>query len=251
VGRRFVIKVAVTVVFTLALAPTPAVVATPSGRFGVQLVRAGSWLGGRGVTVYSNGSSHVHCGPGTASCRSRIGPRGDVDAGMKWQCVELAQRLYITLGWYPRRFGVAYAYQIWSAAPRIGMTRVPNGALWPGSIHPGDMIVWRPSGDVGFAGHVAIVDTVVGTQVAVKEQNWGRATDQWDVQRGRSVYALARGRLSGHGLPPSDIYGIVHSPKDHLRNLAFVGSRTVRSISDGSSHDGFAPVTGSTGARRM
>jgi hypothetical protein len=170
---------------------------------------------------------------------------------MKWQCVELAQRLYITMGWYPRRFGVAYAYQIWQAAPRLAMTQVPNGALWPGSIHPGDMILWRPSGDVGFAGHVAIVDTVVGTQVAVMEQNWGQATNEWDLQRGRSVYALARGRLSGHGLPPSDIYGIVHSPRDHLKIGRVSASETIRGVEPGDGRDDLAPMPWSAGAHRI
>jgi hypothetical protein len=97
------------------------------------------------------------------------------------------------------------------------MTRAANGALSVRDFHPGDMIVWRPSRDVGFAGHVAIVDTVTGSQVEVKEQNWGRATNEWDRQRGRTVYALAGGWLNGHALPPGEIYGVVHSPRNGLR----------------------------------
>ncbi len=214
---RFAIVVAVSVLASVfAAAPSTAVVAaTPEG-FGTPLVAAGSWLDGRGVTVYSNGSSRISCDAALASCRSRIGRHHDIDAGVKWQCVELAQRLYITLGWYPGRFGVAFAYQIWFAAPRLGMRATPNGTLSARDLRPGDMIVWRASRDVGLAGHVAIVDAVAGPQVEVKEQNWGRATNRWDRQRGRSVYSFARGWLSGHGLPPDEIYGIVHSPKDHL-----------------------------------
>jgi hypothetical protein len=237
-------------VSALALAQAPPVLATTVD-FGRQLVPAGSWLGGHGVTVYSNGSSRLHCGAANGSCESRIGSHRDIDAGAKWQCVELAQRLYITYGWYPRKFGVAYAYLIWSAAPRLGMTRTRNGTLWGGSLHPGDMIVWKPSTDVGSAGHVAIVDTVVGTQVAVKEQNWGRATSEWDRQRGRSVYALARGRLNGHGLPPSDIYGIVHSPRNHLTNDRVAAGTTIGGVGEGDGSDDLASVPGSTGAHRI
>jgi hypothetical protein len=209
------------VMFALVIVPSRGVVATAQDGFGTPLVRAGSWLGGRGVTVYSNGSSRLVCAPARGSCENRIGPRG-VDTGLKWQCVELAQRLYIRRGWFPMRFGVRFAYQIWWAAPRLGMTRFPNGTLSRRDLHPGDMIVWGPSGDVGPAGHVGIVDWVAGSQVAVMEQNWGRATTRWDRQRGASVYALAGGWLNGHSLPPGDIYGVVHSPRDHLRNADVV-----------------------------
>jgi hypothetical protein len=247
---RFAIVTTCVAVCALALAPAPAVVAQTAD-FGRQLVPAGSWLGGHGVTVYSNGSSRLHCGAASGSCESWIGPHSDIDAGAKWQCVELAQRLYIIRGWYPRKFGVPYAYLIWAAAPRLGMTRTPNGTLWAGALHPGDMIVWKPSVDVGSAGHVAIVDTVVGTQVAVEEQNWGQATTSWDRQRGRSVYAVARGRLNGHGLPPSDIYGVVHSPRDHLTNEGVAASATIRGAGDGGGRDDLASVPGSIGMHRM
>jgi hypothetical protein len=192
--------------------------ARPDAPFGAVLVHAGTWLDGLGVTVYSNGSSHWFCDPvALSACRSRIGPRG-IDVGVKWQCVELAQRLYITRGWYPRTFGVAYAFQIWWSAPGMGMTRVANGTIRARDVHPGDMVVWRPGVATGFTGHVAIVDFVSGTQVWVKEQNWGPATHAWDIQRGATVYSLSGGRLTGHAFPPDQIYGVVHSPNDHLRN---------------------------------
>jgi hypothetical protein len=206
---------------SLMAAPAPpvrAVAGGPPAPFGAVLVPAGSWLGGLGVTVYSNGSSRFFCDPGwRAGCRSRIGPRG-VDVGVKWQCVELAQRLYVSRGWYPRKFAVALAYQIWWIAPRMGMTRTPNGAIRHRDVHPGDMIVWRPGAATGRTGHVAVVDFVSGTQVWVKEQNWGPATTAWNVQRGQTVYSLSSGLLSGHAWPPEEVYGVVHSPNDHLVN---------------------------------
>ena len=189
----------------LALCTSPPSVAASgdASGFGALLVPSRSWLGGLGVAVYSNGSSRYFCNPAVVvACRSQFGPR-HIDVGIKWQCVELAQRLYIARGWYPAKFGVAYAYQIWAAAPRLGMTRRTNGTLTARDLHPGDMIVWRSSRDVGFAGHVAIVDGVFRSQVFVEEQNWGRAMGRSDRQRGRSVYALAGGWLNGHALPPA------------------------------------------------
>ncbi len=247
-----VVTVAVAIAAFAVGAPTSApATAAPVADFGAILVPAGSWLGGLGVAVYSNGSSRVFCSPLThPACESRIGPHRRVDTGVRWQCVELAQRLYISLGWYPRKFGVAYAYQIWFAAPRLGMTRRANGTLTDGDLHPGDMIVWAPSRDVGSAGHVAIVDRVEDTQVFVKEQNWGRATNGWDHQRGESVYALARGWLNGHSLPPTEIYGIVHSPRDRLRNppptvppgTRYAASRDLGGLTVIAKHAAGAPV---------
>jgi hypothetical protein len=221
------------VAFTIMVVPSPEVVATTPAGFGAQLVRAGTWLGGHGVTVYSNGSSRVVCASTRRSCEGRIGP--GIETGLKWQCVELAQRLYIRLGWYARKFGVRFAYQIWWAAPRLGMARVPNGTLSSRDVRPGDMIVWAPDRAVGSAGHVAIVDWVDGSQVAVKEQNWGTGADPSQRQRGESVYALADGWLNGHSLPPRDIYGVVHSPRDRFTNAEVLGSA------------GGAPRPGTTG----
>jgi hypothetical protein len=137
---------------------------------------------------------------------------------VKWQCVELAQRLYTARGWHAGSFGVAYAFQIWSAASRLGMLRRPNGTLHVRDVRPGDMIVWRPGEATGAAGHVAIVDFVAGSQVWVKEQNWGPGTAPWNAQRGQTVYSLAGGWLSGHAFAPNQIFGVVHSPRDHLRS---------------------------------
>ncbi len=209
----------------LATAPAPALVARASiggpqrgARFGDVLVSAGSWLDGLGVTVYSNGSSRFFCDPARhAGCRSRMEAHR-IDVGVKWQCVELAQRLYTERGWHSGTFGVAYAFQIWWAAPRLGMLRRHNGTLRAGDVRPGDMIVWRQGEATGPAGHVAIVDFVAGSQVWVKEQNWGPGTTAWNVQRGQTVYSLSGGWLSGHAFAPDEIYGVVHSPNDHLRN---------------------------------
>jgi len=190
----------------------------PGARFGDVLVPAGSWLDGLGVAVYSNGSSRYFCDPGARSgCGSHFGARRTY-VGVKWQCVELAQRLYTARGWHTGSFGVAYAFQIWWAAPRLAMLRRPNGTLRPRDVRPGDMIVWGPGEATGRAGHVAVVDFVSGSQVWVKEQNWGPGSTPWNAQRGQTVYSLAGGWLSGHAFPPDQIYGIVHSPNDHLLN---------------------------------
>ena len=235
----------------LVAAPAPAPAARAAARlpdgFGSVLVPSGTWLGGLGVTVYSNGSSAFFCDPWThAACRSHIRARGTY-VGIRWQCVELAQRLYVARRWYPRTFGIAYAFQIWWAAPRLGMVRRLNGTLRGRDLRPGDMVVWRPGVATGSAGHVAIVDFVAGSQVWVKEQNWGPATTPWNVQRGQTVYSLAGGWLSGHAFPPDQIYGVVHSPNDHLRNPPAL----ISSFGAAGSPIGVREPVGAAGGRRM
>jgi hypothetical protein len=58
-------------------------------------VAAGSWLGGTGVDVRSNGSD---LGTGY-SCASFSTSNPSVQDGYGWQCVELAARLYAVKGW--------------------------------------------------------------------------------------------------------------------------------------------------------
>jgi hypothetical protein len=183
-------------------------------RFNTQVVPAGSWLNGRGVAIYSNGSDpHYFCRdkppPGwtKADCESTLPP--GVDVGVKWQCVELVQRLYYTLGWdpagTPSNWGVN-AKDIWTKAGKLGFTTFSNGSLSASNVLPGDMVVWNANVGGGF-GHVAVVDTVAGSAVEVKEQNW-------PGQLGHATYTLSGGFLSRNDFPGSqdDIDGVVHSP---------------------------------------
>ncbi|HEY5532054.1 MAG TPA: hypothetical protein VIK22_08645 [Candidatus Anoxymicrobiaceae bacterium] len=48
--------------------------------------------------------------------------------GQKWQCVEVVQRLYAQKWGYAPVWPVAYAYQMWAAAPE-GLVKHPNGDM--------------------------------------------------------------------------------------------------------------------------
>src|SRR4051812_35817556 len=84
-----------------------AVAATgPGSGFGSLLLSGSSWLGSHGVDVMSNGSIVGWC------CGASSG------YGIKWQCVELPQRLYNQKGWYSRTTfaGVGVATDIYTVA---------------------------------------------------------------------------------------------------------------------------------------
>lgn len=171
---------------TLLLVATPA---QAQQAYGTKILNAGDWLNGAGVDVYANGSSSYVSNDYAAPA-----------VGMRWQCVELPQRLYKAKNWYSGMFpGVGVAADIWGQAPSMGMSRQSNGSI--NSITPGDMII-HGYGFFGGAGHVAVVDSVSGSTVSVVEQNFSTT--------GRATYAISGGTLSRSGT--SDIMGVVHDP---------------------------------------
>src|SRR5437870_5088816 len=98
------------------------------------LVAASGWMGSGGVAVYSNFAP--------------IG--GEYAEGIRWQCVELACRLFKVKGWgFPGP--ITYAYQIYGDS-NIGVSYANGGGYVP---VPGDLIVWaHDCGGMGSAGHV-------------------------------------------------------------------------------------------------
>lgn len=165
----------------------------PTG-FGNVLVAGGNWCQGQGVDVYWNGEV------GYVSWEYNY--VNGVKVGMKWQCVELAQRLYTVRGWRSGLFPVAYAYQIWSVAEGMGMVRHPKGDGYVPV--PGDMMVFDNSIASGY-GDVAVVDYVTQSDVYVCGQNWST--------NGRRSYARSS--------IPSYCYGWVHDPDNHLGGCTF------------------------------
>lgn len=161
------------------------------------LIGGGSWLGGQGVNVYSNAPNNV-------PCREYMQQNSD-QYGWGRQCVELAQRLYNIKGWRGGVFaGVQNAYQIYDNASASGFQRFANGS---GRIPvPGDMIIEAPT-PYNSAGHVSVVDRVVGGQIYAVEQN--ASNDGWHV------YELSGSTISGgYGT----VKGTVHSPNNPLTN---------------------------------
>jgi hypothetical protein len=103
------------------------------------------------------------------------------DTGWKWQCVELAQRLYYVnyaKGWVRQKvWAVDYAAQMFDYADSLGLKTVLNGQT-PGP-QPGDLIVYSYTPGSGYdkygvaIGHVSVVTSAPsGGSVGVAEQNW-------------------------------------------------------------------------------
>jgi hypothetical protein len=158
--RSFLTVAAICVGLIPALLP-PASAGARQVRWGTVLVRGVDWAGAAAalgdLDVYSNGS----------------GNQDRVDTyGLDYECVELAQR------WAAVRFGeqpiwpVAYAYQMWDAAPRLRVPfqQLPNG----GAVAPqfGDILVYAPTA-ASPAGHAAVVAATGLDHVDVVEQNVG------------------------------------------------------------------------------
>jgi hypothetical protein len=131
--------------------------------WGTVLVPGGQWAGTSAalgdLNVYSNGD-------------------GNEDSygtyGLRYECVELAQR------WAAIRFGeqkgwpVQAAYQMWSVGPTLSVPMIqhPNG----GSVGPqfGDILIFdRTSFDP--SGHVAVVSGTEPGYVDIVEQNWANS----------------------------------------------------------------------------
>jgi len=161
-----------------------------------------AWFNGSGVNVCSDA--------GGAGSDPTCGGQEHVGgvSGEWWQCVELAQRFYKSLGWYSGVFkDVSVAADIYSEANVLGMTRQANGKIK--SIVPGDMIVHGADDvDSEGSGHVAIVNSITssakGLTIHVVQENVaGEPT---------TTYTLRDGTLTGGS--GTDILGVVHSPKD-------------------------------------
>src|SRR5262245_10271044 len=72
---------------------------TYSDPWGTQEVAGAGWMGGNGVSIYSNGPL-APTGP-SPDTYNHINNSNNVSTttGIEWQCVELVNRLYISKGW--------------------------------------------------------------------------------------------------------------------------------------------------------
>ena len=118
-----------------------------------------------GITAYSNGSNKNVSG--------LYNYMNSVNTGMKWQCVEYAQRYYyliygIDINPY---FSNANSFYDSSNASSAGLTIYPNGRNTPPQV--GDIIC----SNGGENGHVAIVREVGSNYIKVIQQNWSNTTD--------------------------------------------------------------------------
>lgn len=186
-------------------------------------VSGSSWAGGYGVDSRSNG---VDEGTGT-SCGSFVANlnANPPQYGEGWQCVELAQRMFNTRGWYSGTFtGVNYASQIYTTASTNGWTTMAQGSITLSSIHPGDMLVTNE----GTYGHVMLVDSISGNTISVVDQNAGDG--------GRDTVSFSNGSLSDGSYTFS---GVVHSPNDTLSGGGTTYSSTPAALQFGTEMDVF------------
>ena len=210
------------ILFFILLCLCASHVAQAQQPYNTKILNGSSWLNGNGVDVYSNGSTgnvtYDYSAPAV---------------GMKWQCVEVCQRFYKARGWYSGIFpNVDYAYQIYDAAPNMGMQHHDNNTGYVPV--PGDMIVF--SG--GTAGHVSVVDHVDSNYVYVVEQNWNNST-------GKSTLSLNGSQIGNHD-SNHPVRGIVHSPNNPYTNAPSTDLYVSMSGSDnnaGTSGSPFATVT--------
>lgn len=147
-----------------ALAGSPFVpgkgVGTPP-TFGVLELAGSSWLDGHGVNIYSNSANWEHDSGVWNYVNGKL-------SGERWQCVEMIDRLILTLGWAPSGIS-GNAIDFWANAPSAYFVQHPNGS---GAVPaPGDIVVFHDTTGRNRYGHVAVVNTVNSGSVTVAEQN--------------------------------------------------------------------------------
>jgi hypothetical protein len=129
-----------------------------------------NWLGGRGVDVYYDTSK---------PCEHITKTIKIIDT-YAYECVDLAARLYYKVGYNNFRWSngtpIGAAKDLVNAeqlqAPpgrRLRFYRNDGSADRPPA--PGDLLVFHPSGQNGYAGHVAVVNWVAGDTLEYVQQN--------------------------------------------------------------------------------
>jgi hypothetical protein len=170
-----------------------------------------SWLNSAGVNVCSpdEGSTNV-CVP-VSGAPAGTCPAGYVLSGTEWQCVELVNRLYLTLGWINSH---------WSGDGDTLIDHLPstltdqsNGTI--SYINPGDAITLSggPEIDGGYPGHVGVINTVSGTTYNIMNQNVpGGVNTSADITSGTLSGGNAELTMAAGTWTNYSIQAIVHSP---------------------------------------
>lgn len=191
--RGVVLTFAIMFVALIAMAPAaPAgasITNTRADAWGTLELSGSSWLGGNGVNVYSNGPTAEGPSPDTYNYV------GNVQSGIKWQCVELVNRLYLSRGWITARW-VGNGNQLYNNAP-ANLAKQPNGSIT--YISPGDVVTLNNGG----LGHAAVVNSVSGSTVQLINQNT------------TAVYSAATysgGALTMNGWSGYSVQGVIHAP---------------------------------------
>ena len=171
---------------------------TRSDAWGTLELSGGSWLGGAGVDVFSNGAQAIYS-PDKPNNYVSVGG-ASILSGEKWQCVELVNRLYLARGWISSTWRGNGA-QLYANAP-AGLVKQANGSI--SYIAAGDVISLTDGG----AGHAAVVNTVTAN-------GDGSKTVQIVNQNTTAVYSsatLRSGTLTMSGWNQYTFVGVIHAP---------------------------------------
>jgi hypothetical protein len=171
-----------------------------------------SWLSNNGVEVYSNGPQ-VGAWDNTNKTydgkNATINSVNGISSGTEWQCVELVNRLYFSMGWTTKTW-VGNGDTLINAVPN-GFTTERNDSI--SYLNPGDVITFT---DATFGtknddgGHTAIINSV-GSSIQIVSQNTVYVLLNATISSG----SLANGNahLDIHtALPGYTVQGIIHNP---------------------------------------
>lgn len=187
--------------------PTAAPTPTPTSMLPPPVLSGTAWLGGKGVDVYYDRDG---C---TTKCKRVLQPWNTC----AFQCVDLAVRLYARVG-YTQNFRITLQgekYRLIATAseirefvaqqkrpkddPKDELQFYPNDGTAERPPAPGDLLIFAPAASNGYAGHVAVVDTVAGDMLWFVQQNicyngrtWPRdlALIEVEIKNGRQKYRV-------------------------------------------------------------
>ena len=205
-----------------AASPAAAAAGVAPGTCGSALLAGSAWLGGQGVDVKSNGPDQ---GTGT-SCGGTNTVNG-IKTGSEWQCVERANRLYVTRGWihatWPGNGGRSSPTardSMYDEAP-ISLSKQANGSIT--HVGPGDVVSINvyDNGVFQSDGHVLVVNapaTITSGSVPLVSQNGGDPSDAIVT----SSATLSGGTLtiSSSGSWSYSVIGVVHAPSSAASGIA-------------------------------
>ncbi len=195
----------------LTLSFTPWGLEADAATQGTVLLSGSGWLGGRGVDVIANGADPTSVWGNSYA----VTPSGQREyAGQEWQCVEMVNRLYLTMGWITTRW-TGNGGQMFDTAPPSLKKQAQGSVTWIG---PGDVVVLSHQDGLG---HVGVVDTVTMNAD-------GSRSVQTVNENVAAVYAtmvLRNGTITLNGWAAYTPVGVVHAPLSPPANPLPAGAR--------------------------
>ena len=187
--------------------------APANSRFGGLALAAADWAGGVDIfynnvakgagcpnanRIHETSTDYWYC---NLSSTTRFGGTGPPrNTGLRYQCVELINRMLVARGWAEPIPG--NAYQVFGNAPEASFEKHLTGDGY--TPRAGDIAVFNTSYFGGY-GHVAIVDRIDGTTVHLRQQN--------------TVSTSAELHMLGSGYRETYVTGILHARKNQVETI--------------------------------